>query len=574
MISEEHNQNPKSLNELSDEELNDLDMESLLDLDDSSDWISTKGEVVTGTVVQVDQEFIYLNYGQKAEGRVQRNEIEGNVNIHDKFNAIIVQSESSEGFSRLSINEANKKIAWDRLTTEDDQSNLVMEGKIKKAVNGGFLVDISGLSFFLPGSQLGGIKVKDISEIMGKTYDFKVIKLDQRKKSGVLSRRQLLDDRREEKWNDFINKYKVNDKVSGLVKGITDYGAFLEVEGIKGLLHVSDMTWKKNARPKDVVKKNSILEIIVLNIDEENQKVSFGLKQLKEDPWEIFLKVHKEGEVLSGRVTQLATYGAFIELAEGVEGLAHISELSWSRRIQHPKQIVKKGDEVEVLIIKIDEKEKRLSLSLKNVLENPWEKTAQTVGVNRVMKGKITKVSNFGAFVEIDKDVEGLIHVSDISWDDVQNPKDILKEGEEVEFKIMDMITEERKISCSIKHLTPSPWELLKQKYHTNKIAEGTITGIVPFGVFVQLEENIEGLVHVSHLSKQRIENISDKFQKGDKVNTVVLGVDVGKKRISLSIKEYDRRRDKETVSKYMKDPQKQQTMALGDLINLNVTKQ
>jgi small subunit ribosomal protein S1 len=252
--------------------------------------------------------------------------------------------------------------------------------------------------------------------------------------------------------------------------------------------------------------------------------------------------------------------------------LAHISELSWSRRINHPKQILKKGDEVEVSLIKIDEKERRLSLSLKDVLENPWGKISQELKVGQIMKGKITKVTNFGAFVEIQEDVEGLIHLNDLSWEETTSPKKVVKEGEEVEFKIMDMSPEERKISCSIKHLSVSPWEKLKHKYTPRTVIQGKISGIVPFGIFVEIEENVEGLIHVSQLKKKKEEEISDKFQKGDDITATVIAVDVAKKRISLSMKEYEKQREKETLMKYMNDPDNQQKMTLGDLINLKPT--
>ncbi len=571
MVSEATSSNAKSLENMSDAELDALDMESLLNLETNSnnDYIG-KGELVTGTVVQIDNQYIYLNYGQKAEGRVLREEVEGEVNIHDQFNAIVIRPEGADGLSVLSIAEANKKIAWDRLRMEEDLSNMILEGKISHAVNGGYLVNISGLQFFLPGSQLGQMKIKDVSEVIGKVYDFKILKLDDRRRSGVLSRKQLLDDRRQEDWAKFIQKYKEHDVVQGNIKGITEYGAFVEVEGIKGLLHVSDMSWRKNARPKDIVKKGQDMTVKILSLDLENQRVAFGTKQLSEDPWSTFLESHKEGDQLKGRVTQLVTYGAFVEVAEGVEGLIHLSELSWSRRINHPKQVLNKGDEVEVSILKIDENEKRLSLSLKDVVENPWGKIAQQYQVGQILTGKVTKLTNFGAFVEISKDVEGLIHVNDLSWDEVGSPRKVVKEGDEVEFKIMEMVPEERKISCSIKHLSASPWDVLKQKYPPRTRIRGKVTGVVPFGVFIEIEEKVEGLVHISHISGKKSENIAESFQKGEEVDAVVLGVDAAKKRISLSIKDFEKQRERETIEKFMHEPGKSQRMTLGEMIKLD----
>lgn len=570
MVSEATSSNEKNLDQVSDSELEDMDMEALLNLEGDSNETIHKGELITGTVVQVDDEYIYLNYGQKAEGKVPRSEAEGEVNIHDQFNAIVLRPEGPDGLSQLSIAEANKKIAWDRLMMEEDINSMIVEGKISNTVNGGYLVNVSGLQFFLPGSQLGQMKIKDVSEVLGKVFDFKILKLDERRRSGVLSHKQLLDDRQQENWAKFLQSYSEGQLVNGIVRGITEYGAFVEVEGVKGLLHISDMSWKKNVRPKELLKKGDEIEVKILSIEDEKQRVAFGLKQLSEDPWITFRNSYKEGDQLKGRVTQLVAYGAFVEVVDGVEGLIHLSELSWSRRITHPKQVVKKGDDVEVSILKIDDEEKRLSLSLKDVIDNPWETVAATYSPGQVVKGKITKITNFGGFVEIAPDVEGLIHVNDLSWDDVSDPKKIIQEGQEVEFKIMEMIPEERKISCSIKHLTLSPWEELKQKYPPRTPVQGKITGVVPFGVFIEIEENVEGLVHVSHIPGKKSENLTEYFNKGDEVSAVVLGVDPAKKRISLSIKDFDKQREKETIAQYMQDSNKSQTMSLGDLIKLD----
>ncbi len=564
-------QNQLSMDQLSEEESNDLDMEDLLKFDRVfSEEPVFRGKVVTGTVVQVDQEFIYLNYGQKSEGKVARTDVDAEVEVNDQYNAVIIRPESPTEQAVLSIREANRQIAWDRLSAEEDLVNMIVMGKITKLVNKGYLVDVSGLNFFLPGSQLGNIRIRDASDILGKSLEFKVLQLDSRRKSGVLSHKQLLDDRRQQKWQEFLGKYKQDDIVIGEVKGITEYGVFIEIDGVKGLLHINDLSWKRNDRPKDLVQKGEEIQVKILKIDSEESKVSLGKKQLTEDPWQAFLKTHQMGDHLKGIITQLMNYGAFVEVSSGVEGLIHISELSWSRRINHPKQVVSKGDEVEVSIIKIDEDERRLSLSLKDVLENPWQKVADEYTVNDVVTGKVTKLTKFGAFVEIKEDVEGLVHINDLSWDQVNNPGDIVQEGQEIQFKIMELVPEERKISCSIKHLTLSPWEKLKQKYPPQTIVDGVISGVTPFGLFVELEPDVEGLVHISQVHKANAENIGEMFKKGSPLSAVVINVDTKKKRISLSIKDYEKQREKETIKRYMKDPEKPKAPTLGELISID----
>lgn len=561
----------KSLDEYSDDQIDQLGMEELLELEESSGGSNIfKGKVVTGTVVQVDQEYIYLDYGQKSEGRVPRSEVEGEVQVNEQYNAVVVRSQSATEQPLLSIREANRKIAWDRLTTEEDISSMVVIGTIKRIVNGGYIVDVSGLNFFLPGSQLGDIKVKDSSDILDKSFEFKVLRLDERRKSGVLSHRQLLDDRKHERWNQFLGNYTEGDITEGEVKGLTDYGAFIEVDGVKGLMHISDMSWKRSVRPKDLLKKDDTVRLKILSIDQENQKVSFGMKQLTEDPWNVFVRSHEEGAQLKGLVTQLMNYGAFVEVSDGVEGLIHISELSWSRRVNHPKQVVQKGDEVEVVILKIDADEKRLSLSLKDVYDNPWQKISEQYKVGDVASGKITKLTKFGAFVALDEEVEGLIHVNDMSWESVTNPSDVVQEGQEVQCKIMELVPEERKITCSIKHMSRSPWEVLRDKYPSNTIVEGEVSGVTPFGVFLEIEPKVEGLIHVSQLPKADAEDLTEKYKKGDKLKAVVLNVDTKKKRISLSIKDYEKAKEKETIKQYMHESD-QPKVTLGDLVNIDL---
>jgi len=530
----------------------------------------SKGDIVEATVLDVTDNEVYLDLGQKQEGICQLSEFDERPVIGNVVKVVVIRGGGIEGNSLVSRKEASRREGWEKIQ-EAYNNQLPLSGKVSIIIdnNKGYLVDFYGLQLFLPKSQVG-VKIRNRLPNLkvGDVIDFKVLSIDEKRKSAIISRKKIQEDINQEKWDKFLSKYKEGDVVDGVITKIVSYGIFVRVDDLDGLVHQNDISWKNNFPFKKYYNKGDKVSVKILSINPEENRISLGIKQLTEDPWEWAKRELHAGDIITGTVTDIKDYGAFLEIREGLEGLIHNSEISWSNKQVHPKSVLKKGQEIDVKILSIDPEKKRISLSYKQARENPWQKAREILKVGEVREGRITGVVQYGAFVEIFDEVEGLIHVKDYSWDEKPN-KDMLKKGDVVKFKILAIDVDNRKISCGIKQLELSPYEKLAQKYKKGEILTGKITGISDFGIFVDIGGGFEGLVHKSKIPLKKDEKLEDKYKVGDEVKTVLLKIDPEKEKISLSIKDYEKRKEKEIVKQYLKEDVGSYT--LGSILKENL---
>ncbi len=530
----------------------------------------SKGDIVEATVLDVTDNEVYLDLGQKQEGICQLSEFDERPVIGNVVKVVVIKGGGIEGNSLVSRKEAARREGWEKIQ-EAYNNQLPLSGKVSVILdnNKGYIVDFYGLQLFLPKSQVG-VKIRNRLPNLkiGDVIDFKVLSIDEKRKSAIISRKKIQEDINQEKWDKFLSKYKEGDIVEGVITKIVSYGLFVRVDDLDGLVHQNDISWKNNFPFRKYYNKGDKVSVKILSINPDENRISLGIKQLTEDPWEWAKKELHAGDIITGTVTDIKDYGAFLEIREGLEGLIHNSEISWSNKQVHPKSVLKKGQEIDVKILSIDPENKRISLSYKQAKENPWQKAKEILKVGEVREGKITGVVQYGAFVEIFDEVEGLIHIKDYSWDEKPN-KDMLKKGDIVKFKILAIDVDNRKISCGIKQLELSPYEKLAQKYKKGDILVGKITGISDFGIFVDIGDGFEGLVHKSKIPLKKDEKLEDKYKVGDEVKTVLLKIDPEKEKISLSIKDYEKRKEKEIVKQYLKEDVGSYT--LGSILKENL---
>lgn len=530
----------------------------------------SKGDIVEATVLDVTDNEVYLDLGQKQEGICQLSEFDERPVIGNVVKVVVIRGGGIEGNSLVSRKEASRREGWEKIQ-EAYNNQLPLSGKVSIIIdnNKGYIVDFYGLQLFLPKSQVG-VKIRNRLPNLkvGDVIDFKVLSIDEKRKSAIISRKKIQEDINQEKWDQFLFKYKEGDVVDGVITKIVSYGIFVRVDDLDGLVHQNDISWKNNLPFRKYYNKGDKVSVKILSINPEENRISLGIKQLTEDPWEWANRELHAGDIITGTVTDIKDYGAFLEIREGLEGLIHNSEISWSNKQVHPKSVLKKGQEIDVKILSIDPEKKRISLSYKQARENPWQKAKEILKVGEIREGRITGVVQYGAFVEIFDEVEGLIHVKDYSWDEKPN-KDMLKKGDVVKFKILAIDVDNRKISCGIKQLELSPYEKLAQKYKKGEILTGKITGISDFGIFVDIGDGFEGLVHKSKIPLKKDEKLEDKYKVGDEVKTVLLKIDPEKEKISLSIKDYEKRKEKEIVKQYLKEDVGSYT--LGSILKENL---
>ncbi|HNZ65654.1 MAG TPA: 30S ribosomal protein S1 [Smithella sp.] len=501
------------------------------------------GDIATGKVVQIKDDRIMVDVGWKTEGFIPIDEIKdarGNINISvgDEID-VFIDRRDSEGNLVLSRDKASKVKIWDEIKNACENDTLV-EGVVVEKVKGGLSVDI-GIIAFLPGSQVDVRPVKDLDKFVGQTLDFKVLKYDRKRNNVVLSRRAIVASEREAEKQDILKNIKEGNVVEGIIKNITDYGVFVDLGGIDGLLHVTDISWGRIVKPSEMFQKGDKITTKVLSFDAEKERVSLGLKQLTENPWEKIMETYPVGSVVKGKVVNLTDYGVFVELKSGVEGLVHISEMYWTREIKHPSKVLSIGEEIDVMVLEVNPQNKRISLSLKQTTPNPWEKLKEKYPVGTVIKGIVRNITNFGVFVGVEEKIDGLIHVSDISWKHrVNHPSEYFKKGQEVEAVVLNIDVENEKFSLGIKQIEKNPWDELSEKYAPGSVVTGKITNFTDFGIFMEIEEGIEGLVHISEISQKRVKTSSELYSIGDTVSAVVKSIDPKSKKIRLSIKELE----------------------------------
>ena len=529
-----------------------------------------EGGLVHGTIVHVGKEFVLVDIGYKSEGQIPISEFtdaDGNVTarVGDQVDVLLERREDDEGIIILSKDKAAKIKIWDEIREIYEKGGTI-RGKIIARVKGGMSVDI-GLPAFLPGSQINLKPIKDFDSHIGTVQEFKILKYNKRRSNIVLSRRAILESERAAMREKTLQNLKVGATMEGTVKNITEYGLFIDLGGIDGLLHITDMSWGRVGHPSELYRVGDKMTVKVLNFDANSGRVSLGLKQLKPDPWLTANERYSVGSKVKGRVVSLADYGAFVEIEEGIEGLIHVSEMSWTRKVRHPSQIVKVGEEVEALVMNIDTDNKRISLGLKQVEPNPWDLIGERYPVGTTIEGRIKNITDFGIFIGIDEGIDGLVHISDISWTKrIKHPSELYKKGQTVQAVVLNIDKENERFSLGIKQLTPDPWDEVPSKYKPGTRVTGTVTNVTDFGVFVELEEGIEGLIHVSELSKDKSGNPLSRFNADDVIQAKVINVSRGEKKIGLSIKRLEESEEREIYKSYL-DGRNGATSNLGEIL-------
>jgi small subunit ribosomal protein S1 len=529
-----------------------------------------EGGLVRGTIVHVDKEFVLVDIGYKSEGQIPIGEFidaGGNVTarVGDPVDVLLERREDDEGIIILSKEKAAKIRIWDEIK-EIYEKGETIRGKIIARVKGGMSVDI-GLPAFLPGSQINLKPIKDFDSHIGTVQDFKILKYNKRRSNIVLSRRAILESERAAMRDKTLQHLQVGAVMEGTVKNITEYGLFIDLGGIDGLLHITDMSWGRVGHPSELYRVGDKITVKILNFDSDSGRVSLGLKQLKPDPWSKANERYTLGTKMKGRVVNLADYGAFVEIEEGIEGLIHVSEMSWTRKVRHPSQILKVGDEIEAMVMNIDTGNKRISLGLKQVEPNPWDVIGERYPVGTTIEGRIKNITDFGIFIGIDEGIDGLVHISDISWTKrIKHPSELYKKGQTVQAVVLNIEKENERFSLGIKQLTSDPWDEVPSKYKPGTRVTGTVTNVTDFGVFVELQEGIEGLIHVSELSKEKSGNPLSRFNVDDVIQAKVINVSRGEKKIGLSIKRLEESEDREIYKSYL-DGRNGATSNLGEIL-------
>jgi len=530
-----------------------------------------EGQIVKGTVIDITPDHVTVDVGYKCEGQIPIQEFlkrdrKVDVNIGDRVDVLLERKESEEGLLILSKEKADKVNIW-RDISRSCREGEVIEGEIVSKVKGGLSVDMGGILGFLPGSQIDLKPVRNLDALMGKRLKFKVIKFNRKRNNIVLSRRILLEEERKLLREGTLKSIQEGSIVEGTVKSLTDYGAFIDLGGMDGLLHITDIAWGRIGHASEKLSVGDRIKVKVLHFDREKGKVSLGLKQALPDPWDSVPKKYPVGSRIKGKIINVTDYGVFVELEEGVEGLVHISELTWSKKMKHPSKIVHIGDTVEVMVLDCDPAKRRISLGMKQIEPNPWALVEEKYPIGTKVVGRVKTITDFGIFIGFEEGVDGLVHVSEMSWTKkIKHPSELYKKGQEVEAVVLNIDTKNERFSLGIKQLTPDPWKEVARRYRKGEVVTGKITNLTDFGAFVELEEGIEGLVHVSEISREKVERPSDVLKVGDKISAVVLHLDPNERRIGLSIKGLKERADKAEVEKYITN-QGSTSPSLGALI-------
>lgn len=496
-----------------------------------------EGSIVTGTIQEIRPQVVLVDIGYKSEGAISISEFEDEeIEVGDQIEVLLERLENDEGIVVLSKEKAAHKQNWDKIVGVYRDGGLV-KGKVKSVVKGGLMVNV-GVEAFLPGSQVDIIPPRDLNEYVGKVYEFKIVKVNDDRKNIVLSRREVIEAERADQRQRFLETVKEGDKVEGIVKNITDFGAFVDLRGMDGLLHITDMSWGRVNHPSEMLHIGQSLEVVILEVDREKERVSLGLKQMTDNPWADIERKYPINSHVKGRVTKLLPYGAFVELEKGVEGLVHVSELSWVKRITRPSDVLKLDQEIEAVVLSISVKEQKISLGVRQLEDNPWADIESRFPIGTVIKGQVRNLTPYGAFVGLEEGIDGMIHVSDMSWTrKINHPSEVLKKGDEVEAIVLEIKKEDQRVSLGIKQLESDPWESINDRFKVGDMVTGQVAKIASFGAFVNLDGDIDGLIHISQLSEDHVERVKDVIKVGDEITARVIKVDSIERRIGLSIK-------------------------------------
>ena len=496
-----------------------------------------EGSIVIGRIIEIQPQVVLVDIGYKSEGAIPISEFEDeDIEVGNDIEVLLERLENDEGMVVLSKEKAAHKQNWDKIAKVFHDGGLV-KGKVKSVVKGGLMVNV-GVEAFLPGSQIDIIPPKDLTEYVGNVYEFKIVKINDERKNVVLSRREVIEAERTEQRQAFLKDVNVGDAVEGIVKNITDFGAFVDLQGMDGLLHITDMSWGRVNHPSEMLAVAQNITVQILEVDKEKERVSLGLKQLTPNPWEDIEQRFPVGDHVKGKITKLVPYGAFVEVAEGVEGLIHVSELSWTKRITRPSDVLELGQEVEAVVLGINIEEQKISLGVRQLEPNPWENVESRFPIGHQIKGEVRNLTPYGAFIELEDGIDGMVHVSDLSWTrKINHPSEMLKKGDELQAVVLEIDKESQRISLGVKQLETDPWDEIGKRFNVGEMVTGTVAKIAAFGAFVQLEDDVDGLVHISQLSEEHVTKVKEVVGIGDVVDARVIKVDKAERRIGLSIK-------------------------------------
>ncbi|MBW2637389.1 MAG: 30S ribosomal protein S1, partial [Deltaproteobacteria bacterium] len=554
LITEQEEQKESESEEIKSQEKEQEEDLSFVELYEKSLQDISTGKIVTGKIVQMSEDIVMVDVGYKTEGRLNINEFKDEngditVSVGDEIEVLVDRKREDDLI--LSREKAIKVKIWDDVIQAHDTGGTVL-GTVLKRVKGGLSVDI-GFIAFLPGSQVDVHPVKDLDRYVGQKLDFEVLKYDRKRSNVVLSRKTILEREQQHNKKKTLETLEVDKVVEGVVKNITDYGIFIDLGGIDGLLHITDMSWGRIRHPSESFSREDTITVKVLSFDKEKERVSLGLKQLTENPWDNINDRYKINEIVEGKTVSLTDYGAFVELEPGVEGLIHVSEMFWTKKMRHPSKILSVGDSVNVMVLDVNPESKRVSLGLKQTMENPWIALKDTYPAGTVIMGKIRNVTDFGIFIGIEDDIDGLIHVSDISWRKrIKHPSEFYKKSQEIQAVVLNVDVENEKFSLGIKQLEMNPWEELREKMGIGAIISGKVTNVTDFGVFVEIEEGIEGLVHISEISHERVKSAKEMYSVGDIVSAAIKNIDADSQKVGLSIKDCETAQDASSQNQYV----------------------
>jgi small subunit ribosomal protein S1 len=497
-----------------------------------------EGSIIKGTIIEIRPTEVVIDIGGKSEGIVNANEFVdvSELQVGSELEVFLEKLEDKEGNPVVSFDKAEQKKNWEKIV-ENCEEGSIIQGRVRSKVKGGLIVSI-GVDSFMPASQIDVQPPKNLDQYVGQTYDFKVIKINLDRKNIVVSRRELIEEQRMEKRRALLDEVKPGDTRRGQVKNITDYGAFVDLDGLDGLLHITDMSWGRIQHPSEMVKQGEEIEVMIIEIDRDRERVSLGLKQLANNPWEKIEEKYPIGATVSGKVVNLVPYGAFIEIEEGVEGLVHVTELSWTKRISKPSEVLRIGEEIQAVVLGVQKEEQKISLGTRQLDTNPWDMARHNYPVGARVRGKVRNLTTYGAFVELEEGIDGMVHVSDMSWTrKINHPSEMVKKGDEVDALVLDVDADSQRISLGMKQLATDPWDEIETHFKIGDMVKGKVSKITSYGAFVELDNDIDGLVHISQISEDRVEKIKDVLNADDEVTARVIKIDKDDRRIGLSIK-------------------------------------
>ena len=497
-----------------------------------------EGQIIKGTIIEVRPNEVVVDIGGKSEGVIPGHEFFdiGELQIGEDIEVYLEKLEDKEGNPILSFDKAEQKKNWENILSKCEEGSIV-QGRVKAKVKGGLIVTI-GVDSFLPASQIDIQPPKNLDQYVGQTYDFKVLKINTERRNIVVSRRELIEEQRQEKRRKLLDEVTPGDQRTGVVKNITDYGAFIDLDGLDGLLHITDMSWGRISHPSEMLKQGEEITVMIIEVNRDRERVSLGLKQLSSNPWEKIEEKYPIGVKVSGKVVNLVPYGAFVEIEEGVEGLVHVTELSWTKRISKPSEVLRVGQEIDAVVLGIQKDEQKISLGVRQLDANPWDMVRHNYPAGARVRGQVRNLTSYGAFVELEEGIDGMIHVSDMSWTrKVNHPSEVLKKGDEVNAIVLDVDASQQRISLGMKQITVDPWEEIESYFKIGDVVKGKVSKITSYGAFIEMEHDIDGMVHISQISEERIEKVKDVINVDDEIQARVIKIDREDRRIGLSIK-------------------------------------